>query len=146
MAKIDYTKVEKYLSIGTKKMFIQKIISLTEKEQLKEEEEQQKAKNKHMGKVLKSLRGDLERLSRKSDDMWTSLGMSRDKVIKFIENPGTLTKEDRALIGQLLTNIQEYKKTTGREIESEINEDLVQSEREKHIDKRINLKENWRPI
>lgn len=146
MAKIDFTKVEKSLDLNARKMFIKKLIQLTEKEQLAEEEEKKKEKNKHMGKILRSLKKDLYRLSEKSEKLWTSLGISKKEIVRFIQNPGKLSKEDREIIGNLMEKIKEYKESTGKEIEKEVNEDIVQTERRRHEDKQINLNEKWKPI
>ena len=146
MSKIDFSKVEKAMDINAKKMFIQKIINLTEKKRVSKEEEEKAIKNKHMGNVLHSLKRDLKKLSDKSEAMWEALGISKEEVTRFIENPGKLSKEDREVIGILMEKIQEYKNSTGKAIEEEINDDIVQAERLRHEDSHINLNSKWKPI
>lgn len=146
MAKINFTSVEKALDINSKKQFIKNIVKLTEKEKKSQEEEEKKIKNKHMGNLVRSLQKDLNRLSKKSDKMWESLGVNKEEISKLIENPGKLSKKDRETIGHLMDRIKKYKKSAGRYIEQEINEDIIQTERKKHVDKRINTNEKWKPI
>ena len=142
----DFSKVEKAMDINAKKMFIEKIIKMTEKEKKAKDEEDKAAKNNHMGNVLQGLKKDLERLSDKSDAMWETLGISKEEITKFIENPGKLSKEDRDTIGILMEKVKEYKNTTGKAIEEEINDDIVQAERSRHEDLHINLNAKWKPI
>ncbi|MFT5318531.1 MAG: hypothetical protein ACI8RA_001796 [Chlamydiales bacterium] len=146
MAKIDFSKVEKAMDIHAKKMFIEKIINMTEKEKKAKDEEEKAIKNKHMGNVLHGLKKDLDRLSEKSEAMWEALGITRDEVTKFIENPGKLSKEDRDTIKILMKKVKEYKNSTGKAIEEEINDDIVQAERARHEDLHINLNAKWKPI
>lgn len=146
MAKIDFSKVEKALDINAKKMFIEKIVNMTEKENKAKEEEEKAIKNKHMGSVLHGLKKDLDRLSEKSDALWEALGITKEDITRFIDNPGKLSKEDRDTIGILMEKVKEYKNSTGKALEEEINEDLVQTERARHEDLHINLNSKWKPI
>jgi hypothetical protein len=146
MKRIDFSKVEKAMDVNAKKMFIQKIINLTEKEKKSKDEEEKAVKNKNMGNVLRGLKNDLQRLTDKSDALWEALGVSKEEIARFIENPGKLSKEDRDTIGILMEKLKEYKNTTGKAIEEEINHDMVESERLRHEDMHINLNNKWKPI
>jgi|SaaInlStandDraft_3_1057020.scaffolds.fasta_scaffold61906_2 hypothetical protein len=142
MGKINFSEVEKFLETMFKKMFVKKLIDMTDKE----ETGKKQVDDKNMRMILKSLEHDLERLSKKSEDMWQHLGMTKEEISRYIHNPGELSKEEWRKIKLLLERIREYKKTLGETLEKEINEDIVASERKKHEDKRINISDKWKPI
>lgn len=146
MTKRNFSKVEKSLDIFSQKERIKKIIALTEKEEEAAKEEEEKIKNKYMGNVLRSLQDDLKRLSEKSEMMWEALGISKEDLAQLIENPGKLSKEDRERIGSLMEKIQEYKQSSGKALEDEINQDIVEQMRSSNVDKRINLNKKWKPV
>ena len=147
MAKINFTKAEKEIERNLHRMFVQKLIELTEKEQKKELEQSEKANNnKNTLSILNSIQKDLERLSSKSEQMWIDLGMSKEDITKFIENPGQLSHDEWDTIKDLMNKIKVYKNTEGKSLENEINDEIVQSERVKHEDRRINVNQKWKPV
>ena len=147
MSKINFDHVEKCIDVSFNKLFIDKIIRMTEEDQEKEKLFDKKSKNnKFMGSILRSLKSDLDALSKKSDKLWETLGMSKEEITRFIQNPGKLTKEDRETIQTLLEKIQQFKKDMGESLEKEINEDLIKSEQKRHESKRINVNKKWKAV
>lgn len=146
MVKRNFSRVEKSLDIFSQKERIKKIIASTEKQEEAAKEEREKIKNKHMGNVLRSLQDDLKRLSEKSEMMWEAFGISKEELAKLIENPGKLSKEERERIQDLMKKIQEYKQHSGKALENEINQEIIEKMRSSSKDKRINQNNKWKPV
>lgn len=158
MAKTDYELVEARLIEGLKKMFIQRVLELSESaattgksrevvqqgpggEQVKATSLEESRKN-----ILQALRRDLKKLHDKDAHFEEKMGISHQEIAKLVDNPADLTPDDWAKLKALKDSLQSHRQDLAIPLEEGANEKLIEDERLKHINKRFNVREGWLPL
>lgn len=139
MAKTNYTKVEELLSANQERLKIQGWIDMTKTETSLEEPNPK-------AYLLFSLQRGLELLP-KGDRRFTSdLGIKKTDILKLIQKPEDLGAKDWALIKEIRQKLKKYLSEIASELPVLNDEDLIESERVKHQNKRFNTRDKWLPL
>ncbi len=135
MAKANYTKVEEALDEGLRKMTMQQLHALADGKTDEAKESQ--------GKLIATLKLDLRLIAKTDAALFAKLEIDKIQTKKLLENPSTLTPEDWKGLIQLKERIDVWKKEFTA---LQTNDQLIEKERVKHINKRFNTNEKWLPL
>ncbi len=146
MAKTNFTKVEEALDVGLRKIGITKLLQLADVaagtgKNLLEKESSPPSKEAHIHQ-LNFLRKDLRQLHKNDPEIYSKLGFKKNDLKELIDKEGSLTPKNWEFIQQIKEKVEAYKKT----LPENSNEQLVEKERVKHINKRFNINEKWLPL
>lgn len=149
MAKTNYTKVEQALMAGLTKMTMHHLLELADRAQAgsgSQAETDAIIIPEARRMVIAALRQDLKSLKRKDTKVFSKLGVPKEGIQKILDTPATLTPEEWQQIKEIHQKVVEYKKELLRKIPAVTDEQLVEAERKKHINKRHNIDEKWLPL
>lgn len=144
MAKTNFTKVEESLKSGMEKLQIKKIVDSTDK-QLSEKEDL-RLKRVEKKKIIFNLIATLKKLEKADSKFYTKIGTPQATIKKLLESPSKLNEEDWAKVLKLNDKIKNYLRVYSSALKEESNDELVEKEREKHVNKRFNIQEKWLPV
>jgi hypothetical protein len=96
--------------------------------------------------VMTHLLKDLIHLCKHDTDTYVKLGLYKKEVKDLIKDPDQLTPEQWQKIKEIRDLVQESKVELMDKIPEPDNEELIEAERKKHINKRYNIRESWLPI
>lgn len=141
MAKANYTKVEGALNEGLLKIGVSRLLDITEAAILGYADQ-----GRPLGQLLAALHYELKALKHQGIDPYEKLGIDKKDLKRFSDNPDSLTPEDLQKIKQLKEKIEAFKKELEAKSPPASDEDVVNTERRKHINKRFNVNEKWLPL
>lgn len=149
MGKTDFTKVEESLSEGLRKITAHKLLGIADEvasgAPLKETTI---SPGKEIGRaeeqLLAALHHDLQYLQKSGKEPYKKLDINKKELKRFLQNPSTLTPEEWDKIKHLKEKIDEFKKLD--KLPHPTDNELVEGERKKHINKRFNVSDNWLPL
>ena len=139
MGRTDYTKVEDILSEGLRKMTVESLLSMADAASGKQSTE---AKAN-----IKSFTSALERqilwVYKKDDKLFKNLKLDKKKLKDLLQNPDKLSKEDLSYLHEVKEKLGQYKL---KNLPQRSDEELVEDEKDRHINKRFNVQEKWLPL
>lgn len=144
MSKTNFTKVEESLRKGMDKLSINKIVDSTDSKfnEKKAEEEIRLAKKK----IAIYLIGELKRLRKSDEKLYSKLGMTLANAKKLLEQPLKLSEEEWKVVMKLKDKLEAYKKAYDKEARNSNLEESVKKERARQHDKRFNVQDKWLPV
>jgi hypothetical protein len=148
MAKTNFTKVEEALDEGLRKITINRLLQLADvaagigqtKPQTKERDEETHAH------IIASIQRDLKFIVKKDPSVFSKIGFKKKDVKDFIDRAHALTPEEWEALKKIQEKVESYKKELVKSLPKTSNEDLIEGERVKHINKRFNVNEKWLPL
>ncbi len=149
MAKTNFTKVEEALIAGLTKMKMRQLLELADKAQ---ESSGVQAETDAIlipearRMVIAALRLDLKALKRKDTKIYSKLGLRKEGLQKLLDTSASLTPEEWQNVKEIHQKVGEYKKELLRQLPEVTDDQLVDAERKKHINKRYNINEKWLPL
>lgn len=143
MAKTNFTKVEEALVTGLRQMSVSQLIEMADTVSQQEKETDKGPKLVTIQKTLLTLiHYNMQRLHKQDAAVYHKIGISSKQLKKFIEDSTTLSSEEWESIKQTKEKIDSYLKT----LPETTDEQIVEQERIKHINKRFNVNEKWLPL
>ena len=153
MSKTNFTKVEEALDRGLLKLTIQHLFDLAESAAAGEPDSTQQLSPKKAAKraeaeshMLNLLLLELERLHKKDKKIYAEMGIKKKELDNYIKNPTGMQKEDWQKISGIKNKIQEYRQKSKESLPKDIDDQIIEKERLKHINKRFNVNEKWLPL
>lgn len=144
MAKSNFSKVEKALEEG--------LLRLTS-EHLLEEADAKGGKQKERLPppelriaILQKIEKDLKKLHKLDHGIYKKVGLLKEDLKKFIANPSLVTTQEWKSLKEAKDRLDVAKKELTPEKPFILDEDIVEQERQKHINKRFNIKDKWLPL
>lgn len=99
-----------------------------------------------MEELLNRTQGFIDRLNEKANSIAGKLGMSREELNKYVENPQNFKQEDWKAIEQMQTQVDRFQKTLMQSLFNQKNELIVKKEREKQRKPKSGTKRDWMPM
>jgi hypothetical protein len=149
MAKIDYTKAENLLSEGLLKMSIKQLIQLADKTSSFTDPLHPSSLPSVQARtiLLTFMENDIDKIMKAEEGFPNKkMGVSKKQIRGIIEKITELTLEDWKKLKVIRERILKYKKELGSKIPHKSNEEIVEEERKKHINKRFNKRDKWLPL
>lgn len=139
MSKTNFTKVEGSLDKGLEKLKIEKIVSETRTQ------EGEKSSNPKLY-LIQSIKYDIETLLPIEPKLFEKIGIKKKELKAFLKQPEKLTDKDWKILQEIRLKFDEIKKELQKKIKAPTNEELIEAQREKHINKRFNTNDKWLPL
>lgn len=96
--------------------------------------------------ILSMMESDLKTLSKVKEANISSLGITMKELKSTLDKVKDLKLEDWNKLKKIRERVQEYKKELADKIPHLTDEQLVEIERQKHINKRYNTRDKWLPL
>ncbi len=139
MAKTNFTKVEASVEAELKRQQVESLIKKTEYKQ----EEGEKTPKTYL---IASIKSDLKILAKHSRKLSKKVGITKKEIKSLISKPHELKDEDWQLLEDVKKKLDRFKEEIADELPSASDEDLINQEKEKHINKRFNVSDKWLPL
>lgn len=138
MVKTNYTKVEDALKQGLEDFKIEQLLEMTE---IGAEGTLKKLSGMQL---LTIIQYELKSLQRHGFNLYLLLNIDKKEFKRFIDHPDTIEDADKEKLILLQQKIEAFRKEKKAELTSD--ENIVEQERHKHKNKRINVKNDWLPL
>lgn len=158
MPKTNFTKVEEALVEGLRKITVNHLLELadlaaavdarpkepqTPDNLISKEDKQLKQARLHL---INSLNKDLKDLKKHDTELYSKVQFKRKDLKKFLEHPDSLSPEEWDKIKKVKEQVESFKQELVKGLPVSTDEDLVEKERKKHVNKRFNTNEKWLPL
>jgi hypothetical protein len=145
MAKTNYTKVEEALDEGLRQLTKDKLHTLADSISTISAEGIEKVDIANRKKLIAALKFELNWMAKQDTALHQKLGLKKSEIKRLLETKEKLTSDDFEKIKQIKTKIDELKKELAEK--SPVSDDqLIEKERTKHINKRFNTNDKWLPL
>lgn len=160
MPKTNFTKVEEVLEQGLRKYSVEHLLEQADEAASSnpkprnptiaytQETDKPKAPplTKDQNQLIHSLQRDVKSLQKKGKGMYSKLGIAKTALKKMIDNPQELTKEEWEKIKQIREKIDQYKAEVMKQLPQQSDDQIVESERKDHVNRRYNVNKKWLPL
>lgn len=146
MAKANFTKVEKALEEGLTQMTSQRLLEEAANVKSTGKKNTLPPSPQAASVVLQQMKGELRDLEKADADIFNKIGMGKSAFKKLLTAAAKLTPEEWAQIKEIRTKVDQYKRELSAKLPQQTDEEIVQKERVKHINKRFNVREKWLPL
>lgn len=145
MAKTNFTKVEGALDEGLRQMTVQHLHALADSIKGLRVENIEKSDIASQKKIIAILKFELTWMESNNISLPKDLGVTKSEIKKIIEKAPPLESQDF----EKIKTIKNYLETLKKELEKALpqsNDEIVEKERVKHINKRFNTNDKWLPL
>lgn len=142
MGKTNFTKAEEALIEALQKLTVQQLLELADASSNTENDLFKRTKARTL--LLTALKYELKKLHRNNAEIYKTVEISKSNLEKWLENPASLSDEEWKAIAQAKTKVDEELKKLQESAPS--NDQLVEDQRRKHINKRFNVSDKWLPL
>ncbi|MBT3393534.1 MAG: hypothetical protein HN411_00275 [Waddliaceae bacterium] len=162
MAKTNYGEMEKSISRTLKKYKRDELLVQADeaqkelkskkknetrrKEATTKKERVQATKEEVKEKAFDAIKKKLSMLNNRSKRvLFEKLNLNKEELKKYISDHNKLSREDWKMIKQIQKQISTYSENI-ENFEQEFNDKIINSEKNKHVNKRLNVRDNWLPL
>jgi hypothetical protein len=151
MGKIDYTKVEQILKEGIRSYGVKQLLYFAEiANSLGGNPEDYPTSPFDSDDIkaisLVTLSENLKALHKIDKDIYKTLGITHKEIKSFIKEPKNLTQEQWDKIAEIKQKLDIYRKLMHEKIKGPSDDDIIASQRKKHVNKRFNVNYKWLPL
>lgn len=159
MVKTNFTKVEEVLEQGLRKYSVEHLLEQADEVASSNpkprnptiaydeaNKTEAPAITKEQNQLILSLRRDVTSLQKKGKGLYSKLGIAKSALKNMIDNPKGLSEEEWVKIKQIREKIDQYKAELMKQLPQQSNEDIVESERKDHVNRRYNVNKKWLPL
>ncbi|KAF3363182.1 hypothetical protein PHSC3_000196 [Chlamydiales bacterium STE3] len=145
MSKTNFTKVEKAIDDGLQQIIIGNLLDLADAANAPKQPpvtlspEQQAA-------LLQTLDRNLKKLNKMDSAAYQKLSPLKNDIKKLMSVSENFTAEDWQKIKEIKEKIESYKKEISKNLPQPSDDQIIEEERIKHINKRFNINDNWLPL
>ena len=139
MAKTNFTKVEEALRDGLDKMLKEKLLEEADAAQGKSPSQQHVA-----NQLVAKIRHEFKFLKKQDKGIFEKIGIE-EKALKELLSK-SLSLSDWATLQDILKKIEAYRLELEKAIPKLNDEQLIEQQSKKHINKRFNIRDDWLPL
>jgi len=151
MPKVNFEKIEQLLELGIRAFGVKQLLHLADlstsfgtdagpRQTSAFDDQEIRAIS------LMTLAQNLRDLSKRDKSILENLGVNKKQFKKYIDDPSALTPEDWEQISNIRKKLGGYRKEIQEKFKQITDDDIIKSERKKHINKRFNVNEKWLPL
>lgn len=142
MAKANFSKVEKALEEGMLKMTSEKLWEEAGKASASVKVPEKDA----ILLVLNRVINELSSLSKQDPSIYDKLSIQKGALKALLEKASVLTPQDWKEVKTIREKVEQHKKELSEKLPHPSDEEIIQKERKKHVNKRLNVREKWLPL
>lgn len=149
MSKTNFTKVEKALSEGLNQITVNHLLELADSAASSMGGEDSKfhlPSQEQRTAALQQLDRELKKLHKEDLTAYKSVSYIKNDLKRLLSNPETLTPEDWKKIKIIKEKIELFRRELAKKLPHLSNEQIIEAEQGKHINKRFNVKDGWLPL
>lgn len=146
MAKTNFTKVEEALAEGMRQMTMQNLHKLADSIQAVESADTKESMAEAKKKLITILKFEFNWMEKQDNTLYQKLGITRDEIKKILSQKENLTDEEFNHVKTIHEKLTELKKELEKVSPTKSDDELIEKERVKHINKRFNVKDDWLPL
>lgn len=150
MAKVNFKKVEDEFDKGVQKLFIDNLAELATIANLTQDPKS-RLSSQEIEEIIIRFRKELEKLKKQNVQLYEMLNLTQAEEERFAIPSHEFMQQDWLRLKDLKLRIDELKRelhgkesTTPENVEA--NESIVTKERQRHINKRFNVRDDWLPL
>lgn len=153
MAKTNFTKVEDILNKGLEDLTVNELLLLADQAAGGGDSEQAKLARERVAKAIEmkerahwiaSIKRDLAILQKRDKEFLKSLKIRKKELLELLSHPDKIDEKGWEYLQALHRSLNQYKTEHPKAVDSD--EDVVEAERLKHINKRFNVNDKWLPL
>ncbi len=150
MAKVNFSKVEDAFDKGVQKLFIDNLAELAAIANLTQDPKSSLS-SEEIEEIIVRFRKELEKLKKQNVQLYELLNLTKAEEERFSLASNEFMQQDWLRLKDLKLRIDELKRELhGKESMTpenvEANESIVTKERQRHINKRFNVRDDWLPL
>lgn len=146
MSKTNFSKVEKSLEEGMIRMKSQSLLKEADEAAGNKENEAKVPPKEVCNAVLTNLEKELKKLRKADEESYKKLELPKLDLKKLITTPSLLTPQDWKEVKEIKERLNLYKKELASRLPQESDQDLIDLERSRHVNKRFNVSKKWIPL
>ena len=146
MSKTNFSKVEKSLEEGMIRMKSQNLLKEADEASGNKANESKVPPKEVCNAVLTNLEKELKKLRRSDEESYKKLALPKLDLKKLITTPSLLTPQDWKEVKEIKERLNLYKKELSLKLPQETDQDLIDLERNRHVNKRFNVSKKWIPL
>ena len=151
MGKINFSLVEQALEEGIRRFGIKQLLHLADLSGTLGTGKDPRQASAFDDKEIRSLTlmtvaQNLRILYKYDPEVYKKLAINRRNLEDLADHPENLQPTDWEKIQEIRKKIEAFRKELHKKVEAMSDEELIQSEKKKHIYKRFNVNEDWLPL
>ena len=146
MAKTDFSKAEDSFSESLKKFSLEKLLDLADAAQGNPTSPSSHHISQARTRIIILLRLELNRLYKINRELFHKLGKSKKELNAFLEKTNHSDTAYWEEIKSLKEKVDALLKEAAQIAPIHTNDDIINQERHKHINKRYNVNDKWLPL
>lgn len=145
MAKVNFSKVEKSFDRALQKLFIDNLSELAAIASAIQDS--QKGLPKGIEEIIGRFQKEMKKIKKQDPFLFEKLNLSPEDEKRFESPPTEYTQQDWLRLKALKLRIDELKhELYGQESIDAENDERVEKERRRHVNKRFNIRDGWLPL
>lgn len=145
MSKVNFTKVEEALDEASHQFFIDSLTELSTITNMLQNPEKKIGKDEE--EIIARFQRDLKRIKTENYPLFEKLGLTEEEEEQILRSFSDYRREDWARLKYLKERIDELRREVKKKFEpSAVNDEIVEKEKKRHINKRHNVREGWLPL
>ena len=141
MAKTNFTKVEEALREGLDKMLKEKLLEEADLAQGKKP-----SKQHAVDQLIAKIRQEIKILHKHDKEIFLKIGVDEKIIHNLLTSNKPITKKDWQVLQAILKKIELYRTELEKSFPKPSDEELIEQETKKHLNKRFNINDKWLPL
>lgn len=146
MAKTNYSKVEDALNQELFKMNIQHLFDLADEPLKKNVASNLTSSDQARANALSALQRELKQLHKQDKLLYKKLHLDKAQLQDYFKNPSKISPQEWEKIKQVKDKLLAFKRELKEKLPKVSDEELIATQRIKHVNKRFNINERWLPL
>lgn len=145
MSKTNFTKVEKAVEDGLQQIIVNHLLELADAASPPKDTHPSLSQQQRTA-ILQTLHRNLKQLNKSDAAAYKKLSPLKNELKRLLAISAEFTPEDWKKVKEIKDKVQQYKKDISKNLPTLSNDEIVEQERVKHINKRFNINEGWLPL
>lgn len=148
MAKTNFSKIEMLLNEGLMQVQVKSLLELADVASGKGEGAKDNPARVLQARkaIARILQHEVSFMYKDNPNIYTMLGIDKDKFFQIVDHADKINNEDWEYLSALKTKVDVFRKGKQAMVNPQKNEELIESQRKKHINKRFNVNDKWLPL
>lgn len=145
MSKTNFTKVEKAVEDGLQQIIVNHLLELADEANPKKSSTTPLSHDQRTA-LLQTLNRNLKQLNKSDSAAYKKLSPLKNELKRLLSISAEFTPEDWKKVKEIKDKIELYRKEISKNLPHPSNDEIVEQERLKHINKRFNINDGWLPL
>lgn len=145
MSKTNFTKVEKAVDDGLQQIIVNHLLELADEANSNKNSTTPLSHDQRTA-LLQTLNRNLKQLNKSDPAAYKKLSPLKTELKRLLTISAEFTPEDWKKVKEIKDKIELYRKEMLKNLPHQSNDEIVEQERLKHINKRFNINDGWLPL